>query len=124
MSSILLSRSQILHETNDRLRFWLDGMIGECGGRRVVNQEDISALLSELSRTGAAFRAEPLPGQGTDPELDEELQQYRRHVELLRELLPSIHGQLLAERARLEAQRSRVRSAAEWARASRQTLQS
>jgi hypothetical protein len=29
---------------------------------------------------------------------------------------------LLGERARLEAQRTRVRSAAEWARASRQTL--
>jgi hypothetical protein len=40
----------------------------------------------------------------------------------LRDLLPSLHRQLLAERSRLEAQRSRVQSAAQWARASRQTL--
>jgi len=66
---------------------------------------------------GARLRAEPLPTKGTDSELDQELEQYRRNVERVRELLPSIHGQLLAERARLGAQRARVRSAAEWARA-------
>jgi hypothetical protein len=43
-------------------------------------------------------------------------------VEQLRELLPFIQSQLLRERARLEDQRTRVQSAAEWARASRQTL--
>jgi hypothetical protein len=92
----------------------------------------MAALLSELLRAGAALRAEPIPAKGkgngndngnsNDPELDSELELYRRNVERLRDLLPSIHRQLLAERARLEAQRARVRSAAEWARASRQTL--
>ncbi|MGA8837762.1 MAG: hypothetical protein WB538_19185 [Candidatus Sulfotelmatobacter sp.] len=117
-----LSRAQDLLETNQRLRHWLDAMTAASGLRRVAAPQHISVLLSELSRVGARLRAEPLPIQGTDSELDQELEQYRRNVERIRELLPSIHGQLLAERARLEAQRARVQSAAEWARASRQTL--
>jgi len=117
-----LSRAQDLLETNQRLCHWLDGMTAASGQRRVATPQDISELLSELSRVGARLRAEPLPTKGTDSELDQELEQYRRNVERVRELLPSIHGQLLAERARLGAQRARVPSAAEWARASRQTL--
>jgi len=46
----------------------------------------------KLSRVGARLRAEPLPTKGTDSELDQELEQYRRNVERVRELLPSIHG--------------------------------
>lgn len=117
-----LSRSQIFHDTNRRLRDWLDRLRPERGALGAAAPEYIAGLLSELSRAGAELRCEPLPVQGTDPELDKELDHYRRNVELLRELMPSIHNQLLVERARLEAQRARMRSAAEWARASRQTL--
>jgi hypothetical protein len=121
MPSLALSRSQELHETNQHMRFWLDS-ISQQGHPAGSTPEPMAALLSELSRAGARLRAEPSPQKGSDPELDAELDEYRRHVERLRELLPSIHRQLLAERARIEAQRTRVRSAAEWARASRQTL--
>ena len=116
------SRSQTLRETNHRLLFWLDNIIARHEQTEVATPEQMAALLSELLRAGAGLRAEPIPAKGNDPELDGELELYRRNVERLRDLLPSIHNQLLAERARLEAQRARVRSAAEWARASRQTL--
>jgi len=126
------SRSQNLRETNRRLLFWLDNIVARHEQTEVATPEQMAALLSELLRAGAALRAEPIPAKGkgngndngnsNDPELDSELELYRRNVERLRDLLPSIHRQLLAERARLEAQRARVRSAAEWARASRQTL--
>ena len=122
ITSLPLSRSQCLRETNQRLRRWLDCRTAESGQRRAATSGDISALLADLSSAGAHLRAEPIPSPGTDAELDHELQQYRHNIELLRELLPSIHGQLLAERARLEWQRGRVQSAAQWARASRQTL--
>jgi hypothetical protein len=131
------SPSEALRETNLRLLRWLDRMAESCpaescgagsypptfnhGKRSLASPEDIAALLSELMRTGASLRAHASPA-GADPEFDLQLQRYREHVERLRAVLPSIHGQLLAERARLEAQRARVRSAAEWARASRQTL--
>jgi hypothetical protein len=97
-------------------------MVPGSGQPATITPEYIAALLSELLRAGAGLRAEPLPANGEDPELDRELEKYRTHVEQLRELLPGIHSQLLAERARLEAQRTRVRSASDWARASRQTL--
>ena len=116
------SRSQSLHETNSRLRYWLDTLTREGGQQRAATPDHVAALLSELSRAGAELRAEPMPAKGIDRALDAELDSYRRNVELLRDLMPSIHNQLLVERARLEAQRARMQSAAEWARASRQTL--
>jgi len=116
------SLSENLRDTNRRLGPWLDSMAPRPGQPPVATPERMAALLSELLRVGAFLRAEPLPPRGDDPELDWELALYRCHIERLRKLLPSIHQHLLAERARLEAQRARVLSAAEWARASRQTL--
>lgn len=111
----------LLGGANLRLSHWLDGInIGN--GRPILTPEIMAALLSELLRVGAALRAEPIPAKGVAPELDAELETYRRRVEKLRDLLPAMHSHLLAERARWEAQRSRVQSAAQWARASRQTF--
>lgn len=121
MPSLAGSRSQNLRDTNRRLRYWLDHM-APSPSQMAVTPEDMAALLSELLRAGAELRAEPVADRANDPELDAELATYRGNVERLRELMPLIHRRLLAERARLEAQRERVRSAAEWARASRQTL--
>ncbi len=119
---MMRSLSQNLRETNQRLSLCLDSIGAQPGQLSGAAPEHMAALLSELLRAGAGFRAEPLPLKGHDAELDRELTEYRSHVERLRELLPSLHTHLLAERARLEAQRARVRSAAEWARASRQIL--
>jgi hypothetical protein len=121
MTSESLSRSDTLRDANRRLRVWLETITA---GREpfVVTPDLMGALLSELLRVGAELRAQPAPAKGTDPAWDEELEAYRTHVERLRALLPSIHNQLLAERARLEAQQSRIRAADQWARASRQTL--
>jgi hypothetical protein len=82
----------------------------------------MSALLSELLHTGAALRAQPLPPKGSDVELDAELDRYRTHVERLRQIMPFLQQYLLAERSRLERQRNRIHSVAEWAQASRQTF--
>jgi hypothetical protein len=117
MTSLLLN----LRETNRRLSFWLDGMVTP-REQPVATPEQMAGLLSELLRAGTWLRAEPLPASTTDDDLNHELKRYRGNVERLRDLLPSLHHQLLAERARLEAQRVRVQSAAEWARASRQAL--
>jgi len=122
MPTLLLSRAEELRETNGRMRVLLDTTLARQEQSAFTTPEQMAALLSELLRAGAVLRVAPLPAKGSDPELDAELHEYRLHVERLRELLPSIHHQLLAERARLEAERTRVRSTAEWARASRQTL--
>jgi len=116
------SRSQSLREINHRLLFWLDAMNTQLDQPAVATPEQMAALLSELLTAGANLRAQPIPAKGDDVELDQAIENYRSSVERLRELLPLIHRQLLAERSRLEAHRARVRSAAAWATASRQTL--
>lgn len=102
------SLSHSLRNTNRRLGSWLDSMIPGPGQSIIITPEHMAGLLSELLRAGAVLRARPLPAKGDDPELDRELERYRNHVERLRELLPSLHRNLLMERARLEARRSAV----------------
>jgi len=111
-----------LHETNSRLSFWLESLVpteAQSAAARPVTPPLIGALLSELMRAGQWLRGLP---QDKDPELERELNDYRKNVERVRDLLPAIHGTLLRERARLEQRRARVESAAEWARRSRETL--
>lgn len=115
------ARAPHLRQANRRLLGLLDRMAGDGGPCRVPAPEEIAALLSELMHTGADLRARS-GASDEDAEFARELQEYRGHVERLREMLPTIHGQLLAERARIEAQRARIETAAEWARGSRQTL--
>jgi hypothetical protein len=112
---------EILRDSTRRLSLCLD-TVSTRHGREAIKPEQMGALLSELLSAGASLRSQPLPARGNDLELDKELAEYRRQVERLRDLLPSIHRALLTERARIEAQRSRLQSATEWARASRQTL--
>ncbi len=139
-----------LHETNSRLCVWLEDLVPdadpESGGKsiaksggepgassvvasgvaaqslaaRVATPRQMAGLLAELMRAGQCLRE--LPGEeDRDPALAIEVNQYRKNVERLRDLMPSIHGALLRERARLEQERARVESAAEWMRRSRET---
>ncbi len=112
--------AQNLHDTNHRLRFWLDSLVPDQAPPGGATPQQMAGLLSELLRAGEWLRA-GLP-QERDPELEAELGNYRRNVERLRELLPFIHALLLREKARLETERARVECAAEWARGSRRTL--
>jgi hypothetical protein len=122
MASLARTRSllEIMRDSNRRLSLCLDSIAAR-HSRQVITPELMGALLSELLTAGASLRAQPLPAKGNDLELDDELAKYRGHVERLRDLLPTIHSALLTERARIEAQRSRLQSATEWACASRQT---
>ncbi len=112
-----------LHESNVRLRFWLESLIPDFTTTdtqpRFVTAQKMAGLLSELMRVGQWVRAN---SHANHAELDEEMEEYRKNVERLRALLPTIHAALLRERARLEQERARVESAAEWASRSRQTL--
>jgi len=112
-----------LHEANGRLGILLDSLrpvpAEPAFPVRAATPQQMSALLSELMRAGQWLRALP---ESSDAALEQELSQYRTLVERLRDLLPSIHEALLEERARLERERDRVRSASEWAHGSRQTL--
>jgi hypothetical protein len=88
---------------------------------RPATPRQMAGLLAELMRAGQCLRELPSEHH-RDAALATEVNRYRRNVERLRDLLPSIHGALLRERARLEQERARVESATEWVRRSRQTF--
>ncbi|MGB8061576.1 MAG: hypothetical protein WCF26_06765 [Candidatus Sulfotelmatobacter sp.] len=109
-----------LRQTNRRLRFCLQGLAPDQAHPTSPTPQLISELLSELLRSGAWLRRGLPAPQG--PQLRAELVEYRRNLECLQDRMPAIHSHLLAERARLEAERTRIESAVEWAQGSRQTL--
>ena len=123
--------AESLHQTNARLAFFLDNLLPDGKPAELslnspstatepsATPQQMGALLSELMRAGKWLRS--LPSE-KNSELEQELSEYRRQVERLRALLPSIQQTLLGERARLERERARVVSASEWAHRSRQTL--
>jgi hypothetical protein len=110
-----------LREINLRLKFRLDALGADAGRppTAIAGPRQIASLLSELMQAGTWLRR--LPNRNA-PELRDELNAYRQNVERLRDLLPAIHEGLLRERARLEQERTRIASAAEWVRRSRETL--
>lgn len=116
----MLTLSHDLHDTNDRLSSWFSSLNPRCP--TPLTPESMAMLLSELLRAGTHLRLHPLPAKGHNLDLDAEVALYRTSVERLRDLLPEIHRQLLFERAQIEAERSRLQFAAQWAKASRQTL--
>jgi hypothetical protein len=109
-----------LHDTNSRLRFWLESLASDRRCPGLATPQEMGGLLSELLRAGEWLRG-GLPAD-RDPALESELAEYRSNLGRLREVLPSIHRQLLLERARLEEERTRVDSAAIWAQGARQSL--
>ena len=125
MTSVLPPRELALelHEINRRLRLSLDRLQPGpeyCSGlSQVPTPEQISGVLSDLLQAGECLRGR---SSNSDPQLEQEVSEYRNQVERLRDLLPLVHRALLNERARLEQKRERVQAGAEWARASRQTL--
>jgi hypothetical protein len=115
--------AQQMRETNCRLASWLGELSVQAAlpdlPQRAATPHQMSWLLSELKVAGERLRG--LPSE-RDSRLERELSTYRENVERLRALMPSIHNTLLQERARLEQERVRVESAAEWAQRSRQTI--
>ncbi len=112
-----------LHEINGRLHAALDSLASDPShpnpSPRAATPQQMSGLLSQLMLAGQWLRTLP---SDRGPALEQELSTYRKNVEHLRTVLPSIHNTLLRERARLEQDRTRMQSAAAWASGSRQTL--
>jgi len=63
--------AQHLHETNHRLKYWLEGLLPVQSEIPVATPEQMAGLLSELLRAGEWLRAS-LPRE-RNPELEAEL---------------------------------------------------
>ena len=81
--------------------------------------QDFSDLLSEILRAAECLRGQPTQSEA---EFAQASLEYRNNLEKLKEFLPQLHGNLLAEKSRLEAAQVQVAATAAWARASTKTL--
>jgi len=89
-----------------------------CGA---IAPTEFADLLGELRHASDCLRNLPVASL-PDDEMAREVSEYKSHLAQLRNLLPSAHGRLLIEKARLENARVHVARAAAWTQARAKTL--
>jgi hypothetical protein len=104
---------QSLISANARIRLLLaarpPGSVGTIGSHEILG------LAQDMARVGQAVRE--LHPDIADSDFSREIVEYRTNAERLEQVLPSLQGWLLAEKARLHAARGRLAAAAAWAQA-------
>jgi len=111
---------QALRRTNIRVRELVTRLQPD-EGQPLANCQDFEELQRELTRAAELLRRVS-PESMRDLEMAKEVAVCRSSLEELHQQLPKIQGRLLAEKARLESERSHLGAAAAWADASRRTL--
>lgn len=106
-----------MHLINRRLRVLLI-RLGDENTLPERTAQNLSELMGQLR--DAAERLPNLPSG--NPESAKAAVEYHNHVKALSQILPTIQGRLMAERGRLEAQRSQMAGARAWAQASKHSL--
>jgi hypothetical protein len=110
-----------LRAVNRSLRARLARLPGGQTNSGGIAPTEFTDLLTELRRGTDCWRS--LPEASTpEGEMVSELSDYRRNVERLRTILPSLQARLLIEKTRLESARAHVTKAAAWAQGSKKTL--
>jgi len=107
---------QELEKSNGKLQLLLE-TLGPAEASPAINTQHVADVFAEVMRVGEWLR-DGLADSATG-RMAEELARYHQHLEQLRQFLPRIHGHLLTERARLEAERIHLEAAAAWARSTR-----
>jgi hypothetical protein len=110
-----------LRAVNCSLRARLARLPGAQTNSGAIAPTEFTDLLTELRRGTDCWRG--LPTASTpEAEMVSELSDYRRNVELLGKILPSLQGRLLVEKGRLQTARTHVAKVAAWAAVSKKTL--
>jgi len=110
-----------LQNVNDSLRLALLRFRSEQTNCTTVTAQDFAGLLSEILSAAECLQLQPI--HSDTPELVRQAAlNYRGYLETLRDFLPELHSNLLAEKSRLEAALAHVSAAAAWARSSTKTL--
>jgi hypothetical protein len=110
---------QRLNQANQTLSKVLALLTNGGSGQVAITPDDLAGMLAELLRVGEWLKDRRI--RENDSEVAWAIREYRGHLELLGMLMPSLHAQLLTERARLEAERSHLEAASAWAGTSRDT---
>ena len=112
---------QTLRQVNENLAGALHRLRPEQKHCAEIRPQDFSDLLQEILRGAGCL--EPLKTESpAATEMANETAAYRHHLETLKDLLPNLHRNLLAEKSRLESAQLHVATAAAWARTSTRTL--
>jgi hypothetical protein len=115
-----LDTLETLRQVNDSLRSALIRLRPEQRHCSTIRPQDFSDLISEILRAAECLRQ---PAQADAAvALQHESLEYRSNLEKLKDFLPELYGNLLAEKSRLETAQTHVAAAAAWARASTKTL--
>jgi hypothetical protein len=112
---------ETLRQINDHLRSARMRLRPEQKHCSTIRPQDFSDLLGEILRAAECLRHPP-PHSEAILAFEKESLEYRSNLEKLKEFLPGLHGNLLAEKSRLEAAQTHVAAAAAWARASKKTI--
>jgi hypothetical protein len=109
-----------LRQVNASLRSALIRLHPQKAHCSTIRSEDFSDLLSEILRAaGCLGLGASVTSEGP---MQQEMIEYRTNLEKLKLFLPELHGNLLAEKSRLETAQAHVATAAAWARASSRTF--
>lgn len=117
MASATIER---LRAVNHSLRARLARLLGGHNRPATIAPTEFTDLLAELLGAGDLWRG--MPGAAADAEMASEISEYRRNVEQLGKILPSVQGRLLVEKVRLQTLQSHMTAAKAWAQASKETL--
>jgi hypothetical protein len=107
-----------LQRANDDLRSAILQLSPERSSCLTITPKDFSDLLSQISTAKECLRR--LGGHSAAAAIEQGTLAFRGNLETLKDLLPDLHGRLLAEKSRLEIARNEVASTAAWARANQQ----
>ena len=109
-----------IHNACEKLQALLTQLLCPAGSTPTLDAMLLAQLLESLALANEQVRK--LPGELHDAALEKEVVRYRQNLAHLVHVLPSLHGNLLTEKARLEQARAHLEAAAAWAQASKKTL--
>jgi hypothetical protein len=109
-----------LQQVNGSIRSALTRLRPEQMHCSTIQPQDFSDLLTEILRAAECLRSPSYQSEAAP--FAQATLEYKTNLENLRDFLPELHGNLLAEKSRLETAQAHVAAAAAWARASTKTL--
>ena len=114
-------RLEILRRANVSIRSALTRLRPEQIHCSTIKPQDFSDLMAEILRAADCLRICAAQSE-VAAAVEQEMLEYRYNLEQLRDFLPQLHGNLLAEKSRLELAQTHLATVAAWARSSGQTL--
>jgi len=116
-----LDTLETLRQVNDNLTSALFRLSPEQKHCSTIRPQEFTDLLSEILRAAECLRRLPAKSEVT-PALEQQSLEYLGNLQKLKQFLPKLHRNLLAEKSRLETAQAHLTTAAAWAQASQKTL--